>query len=111
MDFNFKSFQELLSKELSDVYKNYKHNINAISVYTDTGAMTVCIAINTQEHLEQRQEEDPNDKCYYEWTPDEWKHDYVESDVLNKLSKMLYDTVLELEDNHFDLFQKQLTCN
>jgi len=108
MNFNFKAFQEELSKEILDVYTIYENNISAISIYTDTGAMSVSIAINTNEHLEERIKEDPDDKCYYKWSTDEWKIDYIESNVLNKLSKSLSNYVLAEEENQFDLFQQKL---
>ena len=44
----------------------------AIALYSDASAMSIDMAANTSEHLEEMREDDPDDPIYYKWSPGEW---------------------------------------
>lgn len=99
MKYDFINFQDKLQKEVLSIYKKLSvaEEIHSLALYTDTGAMTVCMSVNTTHFLAENIKDDPDDSCYYTWVPDAWKYDYIDSNTLDELSSSLSDYVLNNE--------------
>lgn len=107
MGFDFDYLEKRLEQEISNIYLSLikYEDISSFALYTDAGGMTLCVAANTNEYLEKLQEE-PDEVCYYTWVPDEWKHNYIDSKVLDELSNLLSLYVLNNNKN-FNLYLKR----
>ena len=110
MSLDFSYLEKKLEQEINNIYLSFSkdEDINSFSLYTDSGGMTLCIAINTNEYLQKNLNEEPDEVCYYTWVPDEWKYNYVESNVLDELSSMLSSYILSNRNKDFDNYLKKL---
>ena len=111
MKFDFTEFQIKLNEEILRIYLglNKIEKIDYFALYTDTGGMSLVAAANTQQYLNEKIKNDPDESCYYTWVPDEWKYNYIESEVLDKLSNLLAHYVLEEPKKNFDEYFQNLT--
>ncbi|WP_322090134.1 DUF4303 domain-containing protein [Burkholderia cenocepacia] len=86
----------------------------AFALYTDSGAMTVVPAANTEEGLKRVREQmeigDDEDAPEFTWATGEWAYEAAESDSFNPLCKKLADTVLgsNFPEAKFDVFFEEL---
>ncbi|RQU04049.1 DUF4303 domain-containing protein [Burkholderia cepacia] len=86
----------------------------AFALYTDSGAMTVVSAANSEEGLmrirEQMEVGDDEDAPEFTWATGEWAYEAAESDSFNPLCKKLADTVLgpNFPEANFGQFFKSL---
>ncbi|AIO35848.1 hypothetical protein DM39_4674 [Burkholderia cenocepacia] len=82
----------------------------AFALYTDSGAMTIVPAANTEEGLKRVREQmeigDDEGAPEFTWATGEWVYEAVESDSFNPLCKRLADTVLapSFPEAKFDVF-------
>jgi hypothetical protein len=112
---------EILSQRIEDAAKKAfiemfdKHGpeeIYAFALYSDEGAMTVCPATNTLEHLATAEEDD---LPYSKFEPAEWKYEMQgAAKEFNEISAQLRDELGKIKGNNkrFTEFQKKLfaTC-
>lgn len=86
----------------------------AFALYTDSGAMTVVPAANSDEGLKRVREQmavgDDEKAPEFTWATGEWAYESAEADSFNPLCKRLADTVLgpNLPEAQFDAFFKEL---
>lgn len=84
------------------------------ALYSDSGAMTACIASNTLSHLQRHQAENPDDQAYYKFSPAEWHFEGQGADrETQQICTRIREHVLDIEDSPgFDAFREQLyqTC-
>ncbi|MBA9898855.1 DUF4303 domain-containing protein [Burkholderia cepacia] len=91
----------------------YEH-FYAFALYTDSGAMTVVPAANSDEGLKrirERMEVADDEKApEFTWATAEWAYESAEADSFNPLCKKLADTVLgsTIPETRFDAFFKAL---
>lgn len=86
--------------------------IIAFALYSDEGAMTVCNAINTLQHLQECKEEDPEYEQDYKFAPGEWKYESVfATDAFAEISDKVRNEVSK-DEADFSSFKQQLfqTC-
>jgi len=112
---------ELLARQISAAAKvaftevltqHHAEGIYSFALYSDEGAMTVCPAINTLDHLATQPAED---HAYYKFEPAEWKYEMVGAEALfNEISRLVRTEVLAkaADEEWFVRFRKQLfdTC-
>ena len=73
------------------VEEHGNENIYAFALYSDDGAMTMCPATNTVEHIKNA---DPDDIEYYKFEPAEWKYEMKGADnEFDQISKSLYKEI------------------
>jgi hypothetical protein len=90
---------------VAEIFKNYikEHDIKDVcgfSLYSDEDAMSISVAINTYEYLENSIKEFPENPLDFKYNPEEWK-DIIECEELNEYNKTL-------EEIHFKLKKKQI---
>lgn len=96
--------------EMKTLYPDEK--MIAFALYSDEGAMTVCNAINTLQHLQECKEEDPEYLTDYKFARAEWKYEAeFASDAFAEISDKVRNEVSK-EENDFSSFKNQLlqTC-
>jgi hypothetical protein len=96
--------KDKLKKIVLEIFNNYikGHGIKDIcgfSLYSDEDAMSVSVAINTYEHLENNIKEFPENLLDFKYNPEEW-NDIIECEELNEYNKIL-------EKIYFKLKKKQ----
>ncbi|MDU8502912.1 DUF4303 domain-containing protein [Pseudomonas syringae] len=86
----------------------------AFALYTDSSAMTICLAANSLEKLNEKidneDEEDKTDEAisYFKWTSSEWAYEAFEGDEFAEINRELRN---DKERNEFDTFiHKLITC-
>lgn len=97
-------------KEMQALHPDEK--IIAFALYSDDGAMTVSHAINTEQHLHQCKEDDPEYWLDYKFAPAEWKCEAAFcKDVFDEISHKVSEAAGKPNTN-FSTFKKQLfqTC-
>lgn len=108
--------QEIITASLSAlseiIGQHPDERICAFALYSDEGAMTVCPAINTAEHLLKCQNEHPQYALDYKFSPAEWK---CEAEGANKLFDVISEKVsveVGKDDIKFATFRRNLfaTC-
>jgi hypothetical protein len=92
-------------------------DIYAFALYSDDGAMTVCAAANSVEHLENA---DLDQHRYYKFEPAEWKYEgsgFGEADsLLGEICTIVRNRITDIDDDdggiQFEEFQSRLyeTC-
>ncbi len=121
IDFDFKALKvEIVAasiqaiNELTTQYN--KEEFCSFSIYTDSGAMTVCSTMNTLSELKRVQaEEDPDEQAYFKFSPQEWPPRYEKGaeKSFNALCEKTYNAVMEDEEDDdeawFKWFQENLT--
>lgn len=86
----------------------------AFALYTDSGAMTVVPAANTEEGLKRVREQmeigDDEDAPEFTWATGEWAYEAAESDSFDPLCKKLADNVLgpKFDEAKFAAYFKEL---
>lgn len=100
-----------------EMFKEHeKEGIYAFALYSDEGAMTVCPATNTLEHLEKQSKDD---YLLVKYEPAEWKYEgQGASELFDNICKLCFKKVSEMEENDkiyerdFGKYQNQLyeTC-
>jgi len=86
--------------------------IIAFALYSDESAMTVSNAINTLQHLQECQKEDPEHEFDYKFAPAEWKYEAeFSTDAFAGISGKVRSEVSK-DETDFCSFKKQLfqTC-
>lgn len=106
---NLESQVYTLSKKaflnLLDDHSNEK--FYAFALYTDSSAMTICLAANSLEKLNEKiDEEDDEDKTdeaisYFKWTSSEWAYEAFEGDALAEINRALREDKERSEFNNF----------
>jgi len=120
MDFDFaqleRRIEDAARKAFPEVIERAgDETICAFALYSDDGAMTVCPAANTVEHVEHKDAKSPGNPDYYRFETAEWKYEAVGADDLFKgICDTVRNEVLEKEEDEawFEAFRKQLyeTC-
>jgi hypothetical protein len=115
--FDWNNLQSLIKEATKQAFieifnKHNKEDVYSFALYSDEGAMTVCPAANTMNHLLQTDEED---RTYYKFDPVEWKYEGQGADALfDKICDLVRSEVLQNEDDEiwFISFKKKLydTC-
>jgi hypothetical protein len=59
------------------------------ALYSDDGAMTVCCAVNTVEHLARAQAADPGDPEYWRWCTAEWAMEGIGDEHFEEICRWL----------------------
>lgn len=79
---------ELSAKKafLDVIEKSSINDICGCALYSDTGAMTICLAINTEENLSSLSNKYPDDALAFKWSPNEWAHEFTDHDALSEVS-------------------------
>lgn len=73
--------------------------VRAFALYSDAGAMTVCPAMATADYLRRIDEEYPEERLYYRYSPSEWPLEGVGADEqFGRLCDRLREHVFALED-------------
>ena len=96
-----KAFIEMFEKHGAD-------NIYGFALYSDEGAMTVCLSTNTLKHLEAA---DEDDLTYCKFEPAEWKYEMQGAKKeFNGISKQLREELDKNDDDDDSIadFQNQL---
>jgi hypothetical protein len=91
------NFKEITSK----IYNNYikEHgikNLCGFALYSDEDAMSLSIAVNTYEHHKNNMEDDPENKLYYKFNPEEWD-EIIENKELDILNEQLQEICLKIK--------------
>jgi Domain of unknown function (DUF4303) len=87
-EFNFEQFKFKLKQSTKKNFLQLKEenkDICAFGLYSDESAMSISISYNTAIHLNELQDEDPDEKTYYKWSPGEW---ICESDVIGDFEEL-----------------------
>jgi hypothetical protein len=81
-------------------------------LYSDDGAMTVCCAVNTVEHLARAQAADPDDAEYWRWSPAEWALEGVGTEHFDEICRRLRAAVAQTRGAAFVQFRDMVheTC-
>lgn len=102
----------LSKKAFSNFLDVYSHeSFYAFALYTDSSAMTVCLAANSLEKLgEKLDKEEEADKTddvvsYFKWTSSEWAYEAFEGDAFADLNHALRS---DNERDEFDTFRQRL---
>jgi hypothetical protein len=95
-----------LKEIANEIFRKYiqRHGIKDIcgfALYSDEDAMSISISINTYKHHKNNIKEDPENKLYYKFNPEEWE-EIIENNELDKFNKQLKQISLKLR-------KKQLT--
>ncbi|MFA0921869.1 hypothetical protein ALP73_00785 [Pseudomonas coronafaciens pv. garcae] len=102
-----KAFFNLLNDHLDERFY-------AFAMYTDSSAMTICLAANSLEKLNEKideeDEEDEEDKTdeaisYFKWTTSEWAYEAFEGDAFAEINRALRN---DKERNEFNTFSENL---
>ena len=91
-EFNFEQFKSKLKKSTEKVFLQLKEkhkDICAFGLYSDESAMSISISYNTKNHLQEIQDEDPDEKVYYRWSPGEWFRESYLTGEFEELSEQL----------------------
>lgn len=89
---DFEQFKSKLKQSTEKVFfqlKGKHKNICAFSLYSDESAMSISISYNTKNHLQEMQDEDPDEKIYYRWSPGEWFRESYVTDEFEELNEEL----------------------
>jgi len=113
MDFDFDSLKKKIEEATIEAFKEMvsKHKaegIYAFALYSDDGAMTVCPATNTLEHLKKA---DKDDFEYYKFSEAEWAYEGEgANEKFEDICTIVRNEVLEKEDDGkwFKKFQGKL---
>lgn len=65
------------------------------ALFSDAGAMSVSLALNSKSHLEKAIRADPGDAAYYKWSPGEWAHEAEGAEHFQDISRLLRREALE----------------
>jgi hypothetical protein len=98
-----------LKKIANGIFNNYvsKHGIKDIcgfALYSDESAMSVSVAVNTYTHYRDIVKDDPENKLYYKFNPEEW-NEIIEDDELNKFNEQLQKIALSLKKKQFAAYR------
>lgn len=118
-DFDFAELQadlesasKLALAEISTAYPD--EVLCAFSLYSDSGAMTACVTVNTVSNLKRHQDENPDDQAYYKFSPAEWHYELQGAqDEVSQICRRLYAAVIDNEDEEWlERFRESLfeTC-
>lgn len=83
----------------------------AFALYTDSSAMTLCLAANSLEKLNEKldgeEEEDKTDEAvaYFKWTSSEWAYEALEGDAFAEINRALRT---DEERDELDTFMQSL---
>jgi len=89
--------------------KHPKEDFCAFGLYSDEGAMTVCLAANTATHLKKNAQSSPDEYAYYKWMMPEWKYEDVESSCFNEIVAKINSHLKSIDsDEEFEKFQNSL---
>ena len=91
---NLEQFRNILKQETKKIFTSIckNKNICGFSLYSDGDASSISAAYNTFNHLTENWNNDQGeDQEYYKWYPAEWKEEGVESEILDGISKMLFE--------------------
>lgn len=115
MDFDSlkKQIEEATIEAFKEMVAKHKdEGIYAFALYSDDGAMTVCPATNTLEHLKRADQEDYQ---YYKFSEAEWRYEGEGADgKFAEICTLVRNQVLENDEDEewFNRFQSSLyeTC-
>ncbi|WP_299009177.1 DUF4303 domain-containing protein [uncultured Shewanella sp.] len=74
-------------------------NICGFALYSDPDAVTLNVAVNIESHLKEMQQDDPDDKDYYKWSPSEWKYEAVQPELFRDISYKLFEFSRNISTN------------
>jgi hypothetical protein len=82
------------------------------ALYSDDGAMTVCCAVNTAEHLARAVAADPGDADYWRWSPAEWAMEGIGDEHFAEICRWLRAAVAQTSGPAFVAFRDMVheTC-
>jgi hypothetical protein len=90
-----------LKKIVYKIFDNYKkeHNIRKIcgmALFSDEDAMSISMAVNTYEHLENNINENPEFPFDFKYNPEEW-HEIIEDNELDNFNKTIGELALKIK--------------
>ena len=77
-----KAFEEIRARHADQRLCGY-------ALYTDSDAITVCPAANSERNLNRMMADDPDDSVYYRWSPGEWDHEFEGAQHFEEISALL----------------------
>jgi hypothetical protein len=101
-----------LKKIVLELFNDYikDHGINDIcgfSLYSDEDAMSVSVAANTYEHLENNIKEFPENSLDFKYNPEEWK-DMIECEELDEYNKTLGKIYFKLKKKQLNEHKEKI---
>ena len=99
-NFDYELFKEKLKEVSKQIYLKYEKqngdDICGFALYSDDSAMSISISMNTYTYLNEQIKEDPSYECDFRFSPEEWKYDAIESEDIDRLSKLLESAHLRI---------------
>jgi hypothetical protein len=102
---DYSQLKNNLKETVYKIYNNYKseHNIKdicALALFSDDDAMSISLAINTYENLQNSINDDFENKLYYKFSPEE-RSEIIENSELDKINKTLEKTGYKIKKKQF----------
>jgi len=110
MDYN--SLKLSLNKVICIIFEEYVKkygikNICGFALYSDEEAMSLSVSVNTYKHHKNNVKEDPENKLYYKFNPEEW-NEIIENNELDKINQILQENSLKIKKKQFAEYRKNI---